>query len=203
MAKLYFFYGSMGASKSAALLMADFNYRERKMVTWLFTSAKDNRSGIGKIKSRIGLEADAHAFSDTEDLYETVVERVKKSGKPNIMMFDEAQFLTREQVDQIAIVVDVFDIDVMCYGLRTDFQTNMFPGSKRLLELCDTITEIKTMCHCGNKATVNVRAKNGEIQRDGEQIVTGDTASGENKEKKDEICYVALCRRCSHEGKLS
>lgn len=190
----------MGASKSAALLMANFNYRERKMDTWLFTSAKDNRSGIGKIKSRIGIEAEAHAFSDTEDLYETVVGRIKKSGKPHILMFDEAQFLTPEQVDQIAIVVDAFGINVMCYGLRTDFQTHMFPGSKRLLELCDTITEIKTMCHCGNKATVNVRVKNGEIIRDGEQILTGDMATEKNE---DAIGYIALCRKCFHENKLS
>lgn len=200
MAKLYFFYGSMGAAKSAALLMADFNYRERGMSTCLFTSAKDDRSGKGRIKSRIGLESDAYSISETEDVFDTIINKIKKSGKPDIIMFDEAQFLTPEQVEQITHIVDMFDIDAMCYGLRTDFKTKMFPGSKRLMELCDTITELKTMCHCGNKATINARIKDGQITREGEQIVTGDTSPSDSKKS---IHYVALCRKCWHENKIS
>lgn len=200
MAKLYFLYGSMGAAKSAALLMADFNYRERGMDTWLCTSARDDRSGKGKIKSRIGLEADAHPVSENEDIFETTVKRIRKCGKPDIILFDEAQFLSAEQVEQITQIVDVFNIDIMCYGLRTDFKTRMFPGSKRLMELCDTITELKTMCHCGNKATINARVKDGKITREGEQIVTGDTSPSDGK---DSIHYVSLCRKCWHENKLS
>ena len=190
----------MGASKSAALLMADFNYRERGMDTWLLTSAKDNRSGKAKIKSRVGIEADAHPINDTDNILDALVNRIKKTDKPNIIMVDEAQFLSPEQVEQLSRIVDTFDIDVMCYGLRTDFKTKMFPASKRLMEICDTMTELKTMCHCGNKATLNARIKDGKITREGEQVVTGDTAPSDNK---DTIYYISLCRKCYHEGKLS
>lgn len=183
MAKLYFYYASMNAGKSTNLLQADFNYRERGMRTMRWTAAIDTRAEA-PIASRIGLAADAHLFGPQTDLWQAVT-ACDAAATLACVLVDEAQFLTAEQVWQCARLADAADIPVLCYGLRTDFRGDLFPGSAALLGLADTLVELKAVCHCGRKATMNLRlgAEGGaELQGDQTQI-------GGNER------YVALCRR--------
>lgn len=183
MAKLYFYYASMNAGKSTNLLQADFNYRERGMTTMLWTAAIDTRDGDG-VASRIGLAAPAHAFAPATDLWDRVLAAHRVQPLACVLV-DEAQFLTTEQVWQLARVADEGGIPVLCYGLRTDFQGNLFPGSAVLLGIADTLVELKGVCHCGRKATMNLRVdESGAAVRAGEQTEIG----GNDR-------YVALCRR--------
>ena len=183
MAKLYFYYASMNAGKSTTLLQADFNYRERGMRTMLWTAALDTRSQ-GAVASRIGLAADAHRYSPGTNLHTEVV---RQHGQEPLacVLVDEAQFLTAAQVWQCARLADEQDIPVLCYGLRTDFRGDLFPGSAVLLGVADALIELKAVCHCGRKATMNLR-----VTSDGEAVGEGrQTEVGGNER------YVALCRR--------
>jgi len=184
MAKLYFYYASMNAGKSTTLLQADFNYRERGMATMLWTAALDTRS-VGKpLASRIGLEAEASLFDAGTDFWAAVTATHAKTPLSCVLV-DEAQFLTKEQVWQLARVADEGGIPVLCYGLRTDFQGELFPGSAVLLGIADTLVELKAICHCGRKATMNLRVDEaGKAIREGAQ-----TEIGGNER------YVALCRK--------
>lgn len=173
MAKLYFYYASMNAGKSTYLLQADFNYRERGMATMLWTAGLDDRGHRFAIESRIGLGADAHRFDAATDLWEAVTgqHRVKHLS---CVLVDEAQFLTEEQVWQCARLADFADIPVLCFGLRTDFQGCLFPGSAVLLGIADKLVELKAVCHCGSKATMNLRVNaQGEPLRTGTQTLIG------------------------------
>jgi thymidine kinase len=183
-AKLYFYYASMNAGKSTVLLQASFNYRERGMHTMLFTAAIDDRAGQGVIASRIGLSAPAETFAPETDLFAAVATGHAVSTL-NCVLVDEAQFLTRDQVWQLARVADDLGIPVLCYGLRTDFLGNLFPGSQWLLAIADTLTELKAVCACGRKATMNLR-----IDGQGKPV-----ASGQQTEIGGNDRYVALCRR--------
>lgn len=188
MAKLYFYYASMNAGKSTTLLQADFNYRERGMRTMLWTAAIDDRSeGLGAdhaIESRIGLHASAHRFGGQTDLLDQV--RAAHAVEPiSCVLVDEAQFLTRAQAWQCADIADKADIPVLCYGLRTDFQGELFPGAGVLLGIADTLVELKAVCHCGRKASMNLRVdETGRAVSEGAQTEIG----GNDR-------YVALCRR--------
>lgn len=184
MAKLYFYYASMNAGKSTTLLQADFNYRERGMRTLLFTSAVDDRAGVGTIASRIGLSAEAVAFDAQTDL-RLHVARECDAGPVDCVLIDEAQFLSAAQVDQLAAVADDLGVPVLAYGLRTDFRGALFEGSARLLALADALIEIKSVCRCGRKATMNLR-----VDAQGRAVAQGaQTEIGGNDR------YVALCRR--------
>ena len=184
MAKLYFSYAAMNAGKSTILLQASHNYRERGMNTMLLTAKLDDRVGEGRIGSRIGLESAATVFDANSDMT-SLVAASHADGKLACVMVDEAQFLTDAQVWQLAAIADDMGIPVMCYGLRTDFQGNLFPGSARLLAVADVLREIRTICHCGRKATMVVRQDgNGQVIREGAQIEIG----GNER-------YVSLCRR--------
>jgi thymidine kinase len=184
MAKLYFYYSAMNAGKSTVLLQSSYNYQERGMRTLVFVPAIDTRSGLGRVRSRIGLEAPAEVLSPTDNLLNRV--RHEHTIDPiACVLIDEAQFLTRAQVEQLSDVADVLEIPVLCYGLRTDFQGQLFPGSGALLALADDLTELKTICHCGRKATMNLRlGPDGRAVREGAQIEIG----GNER-------YVAMCRR--------
>lgn len=183
MAKLYFYYASMNAGKSTNLLQADFNYRERGMRTMLFTAAIDDRFAPGTISSRIGLETDAVAFERDTDLL-AIVHR-DGEALPACVLVDEAQFLTARQVDQLATLADAHNVPVLAYGLRTDFQGALFEGSARLLAIADALIEIKSVCVCGRKATMNLR-----VDAAGTPVAEGrQTEIGGNDR------YVALCRR--------
>jgi len=184
MAKVYFYYSAMNAGKSTVLLQASHNYHERGMRTLRFIPAVDTRAGTGRIRSRIGLEAEAISLETTDDLLARV--RVETESAPvACVLIDEAQFLTRDQGWQIAAIADDLGIPVLCYGLRTDFQGNLFEGSAALLALADELIELKTICHCGRKATMNVRVGDrGQPIREGAQIEIG----GNER-------YVAMCRR--------
>ena len=185
MAKLYFHYSSMNAGKSTALLQANHNYLERGMRTMLFTAKADTRFGERTIASRIGIEADAIPFSKEEDLLAVIGDAHSKE-KVDCVLLDEAQFLTKEQVRQLGSVADDLEVPVLLYGLRTDFQGELFEGSQYLLAWADDIREIKTICHCGKKATMNARIdESGQKVLDGEQVEIG----GNER-------YVSLCRRC-------
>ena len=182
MAKLYFKYGAMGSSKSAQALITQFNYEELGMSVWLIKPSTDTRDGADIIKSRIGLMR--HAQIITPD--QNVVEEYKKAGNFNVIIADEAQFMTPEQIDQLREIVDTENVPVLCFGLRTDFLTHFFPGARRLMELADSITEIKTVCSCGSKATVNARIdESGKVVTEGSQILLGGNDS-----------YIAMCHRC-------
>ena len=184
MAKLYFYYSSMNAGKSTTLLQADFNYRERGMDTMLWTAAIDNRYDTGAISSRIGLRADAHMFAPETDLWADVKAEAAQRSLACVLV-DEAQFLSRDQVLQLARLADEANIPVVAYGLRTDFQAELFPGSAALLGIADTLVEIKAVCECGRKATMNLRVDaNGDAVKEGAQTEIG----GNDR-------YVALCRR--------
>ena len=184
MAKLYFSYSAMNAGKSTTLLQASYNYRERGMETYLLTAALDNRSGVGKIGTRIGLQQDAETFADGEDLFERIEQQVKENNIACVFV-DEAQFLSHDQVWQLARAADRLGVPVMCFGLRTDFQGKLFPGSAALLALADVLREIRTICWCGRKATMVVRlGSDGRILEEGGQVEIGGEES-----------YVSLCRR--------
>ncbi|AEH62913.1 thymidine kinase [Zymomonas mobilis] len=184
MAKLYFYYASMNAGKSTNLLQADFNYRERGMQTLLFTAGIDTRYKQGVIKSRIGLEAPAIAFFEESSLWDIIQEQHVKNPL-HCILIDEAQFLNKNQVFELARVCDDLNIPVLCYGLRTDFQAELFEGSKYLLAIADKLAEIKSVCFCGAKATMNLRVdENKKPIRHGQQ-----TDIGGNER------YIALCRR--------
>ncbi|SEI82517.1 thymidine kinase [Sphingobium sp. AP50] len=184
MAKLYFYYSSMNAGKSTTLLQSDFNYRERGMDTMLWTAALDDRYGQGRIVSRIGLEALAALFDGATDMF-AAIDAQHEATPLSCVLVDEAQFLTEAQVWQLGGVCDRLGIPVLCYGIRTDFQGQLFPGSAALLGLADTLSEIKTICECGRKATMNLRVDGqGRAIRQGDQTEIG----GNDR-------YVALCRR--------
>ncbi|MFZ3483073.1 thymidine kinase [Sphingomonas sp. 3-13AW] len=184
MAKLYFYYASMNAGKSTMLLQADFNYRERGLSTLLFTAALDDRAGPGTIGSRIGLSAPAATFDASTDLLGAVA-AARAAAPVGCVLVDEAQFLTTAQVDQLARVADELGVPVLAYGLRTDFRGALFEGSARLLAIADALTEIKSICTCGAKATMNLRVDaSGNAVREGAQTEIG----GNDR-------YVALCRR--------
>ncbi len=184
MAKLYFNYSAMNAGKSTVLLQASHNYRERGMDTLLLTARLDNRAGVGTIGSRIGLEAQARTFSENDDLGAQIAE-VHGEKPLACVLVDEAQFLTEQQVWQLARVADRRGVPVMCFGLRTDFQGKLFPGSATLLAIADTLREIRTICWCGRKATMVVRLDgDGKILEEGAQVAIGGEES-----------YTSLCRR--------
>ena len=183
MAKLYFKYGAMGSSKTANALITRFNYQERDMQVWLIKPSIDDRDGANIIRSRIGLEAAADIMTPETDIF-SLFEKDHKNC--NVIITDECQFFTPEQIDQLRKIVDVHNIPVMCFGLRTDFLTHLFPGSLRLFEVADSITEIKTICSCGSKATVNARIdENGNVVTTGSQILIGGNDS-----------YIAMCHKC-------
>jgi thymidine kinase len=184
MAKLYFYYASMNAGKSTVLLQTDFNYRERGMGTMLWTAGIHDRSGFGVIDSRIGIKATGNTFRPGLDL-RAAIEAELKARPLHVVLVDEAQFLSRDQVYQLASVCDELDVPVLCYGLRTDFQGNLFEGSATLLALADKLVELKAICECGRKATMNLRVDaEGHAVRAGEQTEIG----GNDR-------YIALCRR--------
>jgi thymidine kinase len=184
MAKLYFYYAAMNAGKSTTLLQADFNYRERGMETMLWTAAFDDRSGTGTIGSRIALSAPAFTYDDEANLFDSVVQELIKR-KLDCLLVDEAQFLTQRHVLELCRVADELAIPVLCYGLRTDFQGRLFPGSAALLALADSLVELKAVCECGRKATMNLRVDaEGHAVADGAQTEIG----GNDR-------YVALCRK--------
>ncbi len=182
MAKLYFKYGAMGSSKTAQALITKFNYEERGMSVWLIKPAVDNRDGAAVIRSRIGLSAEAEAVRPEDDLRDLYAQR----GRRDVIIADECQFLAPAQIEQLRDLVDEENVPVLCFGLRTDFQTHLFPGSRRLFELADSITEIKTICECGAKATVNARiGADGRVVTHGAQVMLGGNDS-----------YLAMCHAC-------
>lgn len=182
MAKLYFKYGAMGSSKTANALITKFNYEERGMKVWLIKPSIDDRDGANAVKSRIGLYAEAYVVTPDKDL----IEEYQNHSDINVIIADECQFLTPEQIDGLRTIVDEYDIPVLCFGLRTDFLTHLFPGSRRLFEVADSISEIKTICTCGKKAIINARIdENGRVVTEGDQILIGGNDS-----------YVAMCHSC-------
>ncbi len=186
MAKLYFRYGAMGSSKTANALMTRYNFIEKGKQVLLVKPDIETRDGINKIRSRIGLEAECIVWSELEK-YDS--EQLKKS---DVIIIDEAQFLAEADIDKLAYMVDQYEIPVFCYGLRTDFTSHLFPGSKRLMELADEITELKTVCWCGNRAGMTARIDgSGKVVRNGEQILMGANDK-----------YVSLCRKHYNEGKI-
>lgn len=189
MAKLYFKFGAMGSSKSAQALITKFNYEERGMKVLLVKPSTDNRDGATIVRSRIGLKAEAITVPESEDLYALYTEGYKDC---NVIIVDECQFLHPDQVDQLSRVVIDYNIPVMCFGLSTDFQTHLFPGSKRLFEIADSIAEIKSVCKCGDKATVNARIDGqGNVVYTGAQVCIGGNES-----------YVAMCKKCWLKAKV-
>ena len=184
MAKLYFKYGAMGSSKTAQALITRYNYEENDLRVWLIKPSADSRDGEAVIRSRIGLEGVAQILSPEADVLE--IFRTEQQGKCDVIIVDECQFLTEEQIDQLRAIVDEHNVPVMCFGLRTDFQCRLFAGSRRLMEVADTIQEIKTICDCGAKATVNARIDSeGHIVTQGEQLFLGGNDS-----------YIAMCHKC-------
>ena len=179
MAKLYFKYGAMGSSKTAQALITKYNYEENDMKVWLIKPSADTRDGVNILRSRIGLQAEVQVVAPDADIY-----RLYQSC--DAVIVDECQFLQPEQVDQLRAIVDDYNVPVMCFGLRTDFQTKLFPGSRRLMEVADTIQEIKTICDCSAKATVNARIDaNGYVVTEGAQVMLGGNDA-----------YIAMCHRC-------
>ncbi|GAB5434145.1 MAG: thymidine kinase [Epibacterium sp.] len=184
MAKLYFNYSTMNAGKSTVLLQASHNYRENNMQTYLLTARIDDRAGTGRIASRIGISAEADMFAPEDDLFGKIETRLE-DGPVAAIFVDEAQFLTHEQVWQLARVVDDLGVPVLAFGLRVDFQGNLFPGSASLLALADEMREVRTICHCGKKATMVVRQDaTGQVLTEGDQVQIGGNES-----------YISLCRR--------
>ena len=182
MAKLYFKYGAMGSSKTAQVLITKFNYEERGMKVWLIKPATDNRDGENILKSRIGLYSECDPIPSDTDIYE---EFITKHSDCDVIITDECQFFKEEQIDALRRLVNDKDIPVLCFGLRTDFLTKLFPGSRRLFEVADSISEIKTICECGRKATVNARIDgNGNVVTVGSQVMLGGNDS-----------YIAMCHR--------
>ena len=187
MAKLYFKYGAMGSSKTAQALITKYNYEENDMRVWLIKPSADVRDGANILRSRIGLQAEVDIMTPGIDIHQLFAEQ--KKDHCDVIICDECQFFSMEQIDQLRAIVDDFNVPVMCFGLRTDFQTKLFPGSMRLMELADCIEEIKTMCDCGAKATVNARISDGYIVTEGAQVVLGGNDS-----------YIAMCHRCYIRG---
>ena len=188
MAKLYFKYGAMGSSKTAQALITKYNYEENNLNVWLIKPSADVRDGADILKSRIGLASPVDVIAPAADIYQLFVDT--KKAACHVIIVDECQFLTPEQIDQLRYIVNDFNIPVMCFGLRTDFQTKLFPGSRRLMEVADAIQEIKTICDCGAKATVNARIdSNGHIVTEGAQVVLGGNDS-----------YIAMCHKCYING---
>ena len=187
MAKLYFKYGAMGSSKTAQALITKYNYEENDMNVWLIKPSADTRDGAEILRSRIGLEATVEVIAPNVDVYARFLGR--HNHKCDVIIVDECQFMTEAQIDQLRTIVDERNIPVLCFGLRTDFQTKLFPGSRRLMEVADCIEEIKTMCDCGAKATVNARINDGYIVTEGAQVVLGGND-----------CYIAMCHRCYVNG---
>lgn len=184
MAQMYFYYSAMNAGKSTTLLQSSFNYRERGMNPAIFTAAFDDRYGVGKVSSRIGLQSDAHLYGAETDLYQEI-DKLNAEEKLHCILVDESQFLTKVQVYQLSEVVDKLNIPVLCYGLRTDFLGELFEGSKYLLSWADKLIELKTICHCGRKANMVIRT-----DAEGNPISEGDqVAIGGND------CYVSVCRQ--------
>ena len=182
MAKLYFKYGAMGSSKSAQALIARFNYEEQGMRCWLIKPSIDTRDGADLVASRIGLSARAEVIAPED----SIGARYQSAGWCDVIIADEAQFFTPAQIDELREIVDTADVPVMCFGLRTDFQTKLFPGAMRLMEVADSITEIKTICTCGRKAVVNARLDgDGNVVTEGEQVMLGGNDS-----------YTAMCHAC-------
>ena len=182
MAKLYFKYGVMGSSKSAQALITKFNYEERGMSVWLIKPSIDIRDGADIIRSRIGLSSAAYVITPDDN----VIEAYHRVGRRDVIIADEAQFFTPKQIDELRQLVDEEDLPVLCFGLRTDFLTHFFPGAQRLMELADSLTEIKTVCECGRKATVNARIdQDGKIVTTGGQVMIGGNDS-----------YLAMCHQC-------
>ena len=180
--KLYFKYGAMGSSKTAQALITRFNYQERGMSVWLIKPATDVRDGAAVIRSRIGLAADADVIGPDDDIRALF----DGMGRRDVIIADECQFFTPGQIEALRAIVDEEEIPVLCFGLRTDFQTKLFPGSARLFELADSITEIKTICGCGSKATVNARiGPDGKVVTEGEQVLLGGNDT-----------YLAMCHSC-------
>ena len=188
MAKLYFKYGAMGSSKTAQALITKYNYEENDMKVWLIKPSADTRDGRAILRSRIGLEAEVEVMTPETDIAERFAQIAHEHY--NAVIVDECQFLTEAQIDQLRAIVNDHGVPVMCFGLRTDFQTKLFPGSRRLMEVADTIQEIKTMCDCGAKATVNARIDGmGHIVTEGAQVVLGGNDS-----------YIAMCHKCYIRG---
>ncbi|MBS0908372.1 thymidine kinase [Tatumella sp. JGM118] len=184
MAQLYFYYSAMNAGKSTSLLQSSYNYHERGMKTVIYTAEIDNRFGHGKVSSRIGLSAEALLYRPGTDIAEQVAE-IHERDKIHCVLVDESQFLTRDQVRQLTIVTDSLDIPVLCYGLRTDFRGELFEGSQYLLAWADKLVELKTICHCGRKASMVLRLDSqGKPFKEGEQVVIG----GNER-------YISVCRK--------
>ena len=184
MAKLYFKYGAMGSSKTAQALITKYNYEENDLKVWLIKPSADTRDGVATLRSRIGLSSPVEVIAPDTDIYATFT--AKRHGNCDVIIVDECQFLTAKQIDELRAIVNSHNIPVMCFGLRTDFQTKLFPGSLRLMEIADTIQEIKTICDCGAKATVNARIdSDGYIITEGAQVVLGGNDS-----------YIAMCHKC-------
>lgn len=182
MAKLYFRYGAMGSGKTIDLLKVAYNYEEKNQKVMLFAAGIDDRYGVGKITTRIGLSRDAEIYQRDTNMYEFIK---NYKFKPDCVLVDEANFLTQKQVEQLSDVVDYLNIPVICYGLRADFRQNFFEGSAALMEIADKIEEIKTICECGGKATVNMRLINGVPTTKGDKILIGGNDS-----------YTSVCRKC-------
>ena len=183
MAKLYFKYGAMGSSKTAQALITKFNYEERGMRVWLIKPAVDRRDGANVVRSRIGLESRCEPIEREMDLFARYLEA---HTDIDVIIADECQFFTETQIDALRRIVNDYDVPVLCFGLRTDFLCRFFEGSRRLFEVADSITEIKTVCSCGAKATVNARLdKNGRVVTEGDQILLGGND-----------CYIAMCHKC-------
>ena len=183
MAKLYFKYGAMGSSKTAQALITKFNYEERNMKVWLIKPALDDRDGKTVLRSRIGLEAECDVIAANDNIFERFMAESKEC---DVIIADECQFFTKENVDQLRQIVDECDVPVMCFGLRADFLCNLFTGSERLFAVADSIAEIKTICSCGAKATVNARFDElGRIVTEGDQVMLG----GNDR-------YIAMCHKC-------
>ena len=188
MAKLYFKYGAMGSSKTAQALITKYNYEENDLSVWLLKPGIDTRDGEKILRSRIGLQSPADVISPETDIYRLFQDT--QEGRCDVIIVDECQFLTEKQIDQLRSLVNDYNLPVMCFGLRTDFQTRLFPGSRRLMEVADTIQEIKTICDCGAKATVNARIDgSGHIVTEGAQVVLGGNDS-----------YIAMCHKCYVRG---
>ena len=188
MAKLYFKYGAMGSSKTAQALITKYNYEENGLQVWLIKPSADTRDGEDILRSRIGLACRVQVIPPEMDVYAHFTK--ERLGNCDVIIVDECQFLTPEQIDQLRYIVNEHNVPVMCFGLRTDFQTKLFPGSRRLMEIADAIEEIKTMCDCGSKATVNARIDaQGHIVTEGVQVLLGGNDS-----------YIAMCHKCYTRG---
>ena len=186
MAKLYFKYGAMGSSKTAQALTTKFNYEERGMKVWLIKPAIDTRDGESIVRSRIGLFAPCEAIAAKTDLFDAFV---REHSDADVIIADECQFFTEAQIDGLRRIVNEYDRPVLCFGLRTDFLCHLFEGSRRLFEVADSISEIKTVCTCGAKATVNARLDGrGQVVTEGDQVMIGGNET-----------YIAMCHRCWHE----